>query len=65
MTKASTTADGRTTVRTLFISRGEKESPMPNMRKMTPSCPTTCVESGSMRKEPPHVSLLMTTPARM
>ena len=47
------------------MSRAENESPMPNMRKTTPSCPTVCVDRASARKLPPHVCSLITTPARM
>ena len=65
MTSVSRTAAGSATPRIFFMSFAEKESPMPNMRKTTPSWPIVFVEERSRRKLPPHVCGLMTTPARM
>ena len=53
------------TKRMRAISFAEKESPSPNMRNTTPSCPTTDTLPVSTRKLPPQVCSPITMPARM
>ena len=65
ITTVSTIAAGTATPLVFFISLGENERPMENMRNTTPSCPNALIECGSASRLPPQVYPLSSTPARI